>query len=260
LGIFGREYSEITIQEYEEAVKNLKPFLTYVKNAKERDSRLTRFIDENLRNDFKYSRFKGTQDLATQVESDLNRFILETLGIGLIERAKQKAKAIALIKEEEATPKIQNDQVERAEMAFLQNNNIDSLAMITIALESSLRKVLKQKGINAERKPFGEIIQLAAKAPILNSSDVNNLREISHFRNRAVHEGEMPNLQTTKWILDTSRVILHNLDNQSESNIPNDVKNFMATKRADPQINRFFGVLVLEIEKLSEVQRIIKKM
>ena len=40
IGIFGNEYSETTIKEYNEAVKRRKPCLTYVRKVKERDERL----------------------------------------------------------------------------------------------------------------------------------------------------------------------------------------------------------------------------
>ena len=201
----------------------------------------------------------------------LKRFIFETLSIGLDERAKKKEETIALIEKEEKTlPEVEKDSLERAEFAFNQNNNIESLVMTTIALETNLQKALKLKKINAEGKPFSEIIQLAAKEQILNLNDVNNLREISHFRNRAVHEGEMPSPKTTKWILETSRLILNQLNAYSlstsdyaiESNpkLPEEVETFIKRRRLNENAKKILRNLIPEIEKMPEItERSIKE-
>ena len=214
IGVFGREYSETTIQEYREAIKCKKPCLIYVKKVKTRDSRLSKFIYDDLRNEFKFSPFRGQRDLCGQIDSDLRRFILETLSIGLDERAKKKEETIALIEKEEKTkPKIieGEDPITRAESAFGKNNYVECLVMTTVALELNLRKALMIRNVVTEGKPLGALIQLAAKSEILDPFDVARAREVSHFRNIAVHQGDAPSRETTKWVLDNAKLMIERL-------------------------------------------------
>jgi len=93
VGIFGREYSEITIKEYTEAVKQRKQCLTYVKRVKDRDKRLTKFIEEELKNKFKFHLFRGKKDLYERIDKDLRRLVFEILREGLETRTRSKQEA-----------------------------------------------------------------------------------------------------------------------------------------------------------------------
>jgi hypothetical protein len=184
--------------------------------------------------------------------------------------AKKKETTIALIeKEEKALPKVEIDHLERAKLDFKQNNNIATVIMTTIALETSLRKTLKLKMINAEGKPFGEIIQLAANAEILNKNDVNKLREISYLRNRAVHEGQAPPVEITKLVLDISNDILKRLDlyqstfteknNRQGLKLSNDVKTFIERKKPAEDIKILYIRLIQEIGKMPGGTKLVIK-
>jgi predicted transport protein len=266
IGVFGRKYSETAIEEYREAVKCRKPCLTYVKKVKIRDGGLSRFIDDDLRNEFKYSPFRGTKDLTAQVETDLKRFILETLRIGLDERAKKKDETIALIeKEEKAKPIVlgEKDPLARAESAFKQKNYIECLVMTTVALEISLRKALRTRNLDAEGKSLGELIQLGVKSLVLNPTEVNRLREVSHFRNVAVHQGDTPNRETTKWVLDTAKSIIYRLGSNDglkselerigsgNLKLSREVEEFVERRKPRKDIETVFRSLIPEIEKMS---------
>jgi len=48
VGIYGKEYSQITVEETREAIKTKKLGLTYVKRETKRDPRLTEFIKNEL--------------------------------------------------------------------------------------------------------------------------------------------------------------------------------------------------------------------
>jgi len=217
VGIFGQDYSEITIKEYKEAVKCRKPCLNYVKKVKQRDDKLLEFIDDDLTNEFKYFEFRINKELIMQIDTDLKRFILETLKIGLEERTRTKQETKALIeKEEKVEPKVFESKytLQNAESLFKLGNYLECLIMTTITLELSLRKILKTRNINAEGKSLGELIKMAGEIQIINAQQVNALREVSYFRNKAVHLGEVQNEATTRRVLEITKSILNRLTSQ----------------------------------------------
>ena len=83
VGVFGHDYSEITLREFQEAFNLGKPCLTYIKKMRERDEKLESFINSILKNEFKYFPFKTYKELTQQLKNDLSKFILETLEIGI---------------------------------------------------------------------------------------------------------------------------------------------------------------------------------
>jgi hypothetical protein len=215
VGVFGREYSETTVKEYREAVKYRKPCLTYVKKAKQRDSRLQKFIDEELKNQFKYCSFRGKKNLYQQVENDLKSFIFETLQDGLEEREHKKEETQKLIKEErQAAPTrpATEDPLAEAESAFIQGNYLESLIKTTIALELALKRELRTRNVNVERKSLGVLLHLAIEFELIDRSEVGQIQEVSYIRNAAVHSGEIPNRRTVAWVLENTRRILNRLN------------------------------------------------
>jgi len=214
VGVFGREYSEITIKEYKEAVRNRKPCLTYVKKATRRDEKLTEFIEEELKSQFKYHQFRGKEDLYGQVASDLRRFIFETLQDGLEARKQKKEEVQRLIKEERQvapTKTTIEEPLAGADSAFRQGNYLECLVRTTIALELALEEALRMKNVSTERKSLGTLLQLATKFEVINKHESNQLREISYIRNSAVHRGDIPSRQTITWVLENTRRILNRL-------------------------------------------------
>jgi len=214
VGVFGREYSEITIKEYKEAVRNRKPCLTYVKKATRRDEKLTKFIEEELKSQFKYHQFRGKEDLYGQVASDLRRFIFETLQDGLEARKQKKEEVQRLIKEERQvapTKTTIEEPLAGADSAFRQGNYLECLVRTTIALELALEEALRMKNVSTERKSLGTLLQLATKFEVINKHESNQLREISYIRNSAVHRGDIPSRQTITWVLENTRRILNRL-------------------------------------------------
>jgi hypothetical protein len=215
VGIFGREYSETVVKEYQKAVECRLPCFTYVRVARRRDPQLSKFIDGVLRNQFHYYEFRHSADLERQVELDLRRFILDTILLGLEERAKRKEETKGLMaKEEKARPETfeSKDPLKEAETSFKQGNDLESLVMTSIALETNLRKaVLKRGGTVRPTRTFGELIQTAEKLQMLNKQDIESLRKISYFRNIAIHLGDTPDKQAIAWILETSKTILNRL-------------------------------------------------
>ena len=215
VGIFGREYSEITMKEYKEAVRNRKPCLTYVKKVRRRDKKLTKFIDEELKNQFKYHQFSGKEDLYGQVANDLRRFIFETLQDGLEARKQKKEEVQRLIKEERQVAPTKHtieEPLAGADSAFRQGNYLECLVRTTIALELALEDALRTKNVSAKKKSLGVLLQLATKFEVIDRHEANQLREVSYIRNLAVHRGDIPNTQTITWVLENTRRILNRLN------------------------------------------------
>jgi hypothetical protein len=214
VGIFGRKYSKTAIKEYQKAVECRLPCFTYVKTARQRDPQLSKFIDDVLKNQFHYYEFHHSAEIERQLELDISRFILDTIILGLEERAKKKEETKDLMaKEEKARPeKFENeDPLKEAETSFKQGNDLESLVMTSIALETNLRKAIEKRGVTVYKVSFGELIRTAEKLQMLNKRDIESLRKISYFRNLAVHMGDTPDRQAIAWILDNSKTILNRL-------------------------------------------------
>jgi HEPN domain-containing protein len=218
VGIFGSKYSETTIKEYKEAVKYRKPCLTYVKKVKKRETKLSEFVDDNLKNEFHYFEFRTNKNLIAQVDIDLRRFIFETLRIGLEERAKKKEetrsieeKALSVINKTLPSTPPPKDPLISAESAFRKGNYLECLVMTTVTIEKGLQNMLLAKGLPIRVRSLGELIQLAKRAQLLNAKDLESLRTISIYRNIAVHLGDAPSKKETRWILETAKKILARL-------------------------------------------------
>ena len=98
-----------------------------------------------MKNDFKYYLFKKNKDLIGQINSDLHKFILKTLKMGLGERTRKGKATIALLskKEKVATKTIKTkDPLNEAEISFEQGKYLEALIMTTVIVEIALRKFL----------------------------------------------------------------------------------------------------------------------
>ncbi len=218
VGMFGRKYSETTIREYKEAVKYRKPCLTYVKKVNKRETKLSEFVDDNLKNVFHYFEFRANKDLIAQVDIDLRRFIFDTLKIGLEERAKKKEetrsieeKALSVISKELPSTPLPKDPLMAAESAFRKGNNLECLVMTTVTIENGLQKMFLARGMMDRARSLAVRIQLTQKAQLLSAEDLTSLRKISYYRNIAVHQGDTPSKEKTRWILENAKKILARL-------------------------------------------------
>jgi hypothetical protein len=213
VGVFGKEYSDTTISEYREAVKLLKPCLTYVKSVK-REPKLQKFIDEELKTRFKFYPFKGKEQLYQQVKVDLENFILETLKDGLDTRKGKKDETKKLVKMEKmAIPsKNTSDLITQAAAALNDGFYLESLVKTSLAIESTLRNELMNRNINVGNKPLGLLLREAETQKILGKDEINKLQEIQYSRNLALHRGETPNKAKMVWIINNAKMILECLN------------------------------------------------
>jgi hypothetical protein len=223
VGIFGREYSETTIWEYNKAVERRLPCFIYVRIARRRDPQLSKFINDVLKNQFHFFEFHHSADVEFQIDADLRRFILDTIILGLDERAKKKEETKQLfIKEEKAQPENTTNEklITQATVSFKQGHYLEPLVMASIALENNLRKALLKKKTNLRsNSSLGELIMAAEKFQLLKKDDIESLRRISYLRNIAVHQGDTPDSNTVAWILGISKIIIDKLDLQENGSL-----------------------------------------
>lgn len=211
IGIFGSEYSETTIKEYNEAVRLRKQCLTYVKRVKERNEKLTKFIEEDLKNRFKFHPFRGKKDLYDRTERDLKRLVFETLREGIEARTKSKREAQRLQTEERRrAPRrpVTRDPLEEAEATYKDGNYLSSIVSATVALELALREELQRRSIEVKRKPLGFLLNVAMRNELVDERELGQMREVLYIRNAAIHEGKTPDRRTVRWILEMVREFL----------------------------------------------------
>jgi hypothetical protein len=220
IGIFGREYSDTTIKEYQKAVERRLPCFTYVRIVRRRDQKLSDFINNILKNQFHFFEFRHSADVESQLEADLRRFILETIILGLEERARKKEETNQLLTEENKAkrePASGTDLLKQATISFKQGNLLESLVLTSIALETNLRKVLQNRKTKLRpTSSLGELMMIAAKSQILDKEDIESLRKISYLRNIAVHLGDTPSSKDIAWILEASSNILSKLNKEKK--------------------------------------------
>jgi hypothetical protein len=227
VGLFGYEYSEITVKEYREAVKFKKPCLTYVKKVEERDDRLADFINNVLKNDFKYFVFKKNVDVIRQLNIDLHNFILSTLKMGLEERSRKTEETVSLISKEEKDAQIAiqtQDPLTGAETSFKEGKYLECFVMTTVIIETTLRRILEINGISGKSKrSLGEMIAVAQQRELLTHDSVDSLRTISIYRNNAVHLGKEPDPKTIQEAMNVARhltrVLMQRLGTKGSKNI-----------------------------------------
>jgi HEPN domain-containing protein len=225
VGVFGRTYSETTIAEYREAVKHRKPCLAYVFKVAGRDQRMRVFVDDELKNDFKYHAFKDEKGLYKQVEADLRRLLLRLLRGGL-ERIGETKKAVIEIERAPVAvrrdwmtlpsspgwvPTRAVDALKEADQAYSNGSYLAAAIMARTAIESALREMLARQGapVSASRmRSFSGLLEAARESNLITSQDVNRIRWVSYVRNEAAHEGRVPTIDQAGQALDAARYLL----------------------------------------------------
>lgn len=216
VGIFGREYSDTTFLEYQEAIKNNKPCFAYIKRARHRDDRLSAFLKNNLKPNFKYYEFgNDTDDLIRQLEVDLQNFIVSTLRLGIQARAEKLGKTIALISKEEKNALnyiTAKDPLAEAQVLFRQEKYLESLFMTVAIVEATLRHALENHGVTTNSSnTLGEMITQTQNFELFDKDIVDMLRTISIYRNQVVHLGTSPDKKQTQEFLEAARRLINRL-------------------------------------------------
>lgn len=212
VGIFGKRYSRVTVEEYREAVRSRKLCLIYIKDTNGRDKELVDFIKNEITNEFKYHRFKGERGLYRQVESDLGKHLIRLLHEAIDASRVRKREAAAIESQaflpsaDYLAPKSRPvELLEAAGEAFKRSSLLESAILTRSSLEQGIKELLGRQTIYAEQKKlpsFGVMLGMAYDLKLISRSDLTSLRKISHIRNEAAHGGRVPNEQEMRWALD----------------------------------------------------------
>lgn len=223
IGILGKQYSELTVKEYREAVKRRRLCLNYVKRIANRDSRLQDFIDEELEPQFKYHEFRSRKELYARVEANLSEQLSRLLRMGLDQLGVSKKQALATQTElkpvvTKALKQKEEDKslliMDEATASFFRFDYMGATVKAAIAVELASRLALLRAQvpkIELRKASLGRILRLLRDYKILGTSDTSQLQELVYLRNAAMHEGRTPSKETTKWVLKMAGEIVKKL-------------------------------------------------
>jgi HEPN domain-containing protein len=222
VGIFGRRYSDTTVQEAREAIKTKKLGLMYVKRVANRDQRLSEFIDKELSAEFKYDRFSRNKDLIPKVQHDLDSQLSRILTEGLKTMQERKKTAIRIEKQvgselASIPPAIQDYRglLSKAQNDYNQGLYMESVMVSSTAIEVALRDLLRKRmPSNSERirtSSLGSLIDLAQRAALLSSSMASRLLFLAQNRNEVLHQGSTPTREEVETTLRLAKTILEAL-------------------------------------------------
>lgn len=213
VGIFGKEYSETTIKEYQEAKRNYIPILTYVKHLTRRDgrrdSRVATFIKEDLEPNFKYDKFSSNRELVKQVKRDINSHLFDILvkGLASIQQSKKNAlnfemKASRVQIGAPSQPRYIS-LMTQGSLALAKGEFLQAVILSSMALELTLRELVKMDPENEKISeiPYASLLRLLEARKTISSDEFSILREIVHLRNAILHEGEIPSRELAEWVL-----------------------------------------------------------
>lgn len=198
IGIFGEQYSEITVKEYREAVLKKIPCFIYVKKIKNREVKLSEFLKNDVESKFKFHEFSSNKKLLEQIETDLNNFIFDLLQDGLKQYSTRKEKATQVTKET-------NKQVERIvkkkefesrlhdffSSYFTEQDYLRLVIGTSSSIEELVRASLEKLGFTGSEltKPLGWMLYRLLAARIIDESDLEKINQIQYIRNDVVHRG-----------------------------------------------------------------------
>ena len=212
VGVFGKDYSEITIKEYQEAVKNKKPAFIYIKKVNPRDAKLSDFIENTVKPSFLYFEFDKTSDAIRLLKDNLEDFLVETLRMGIESRSQKLGQTIAFMTREEkrALSYVSTQDSLIDAQRFFEEEKYEQSALTTIyVIEAILKKALASNEILFTKSmPFGEIARVAQKSLLLSSENTHDLNTLSILRSQIVHQTKKLERKDAQEILDLARPLL----------------------------------------------------
>lgn len=204
VGIFGKEYSKITIKEYIKAHNDLKPIFVYIKNTRKRDPRLKRFITIQLTNNYKYERFSDNKDIFSKIKHDLKAFLFSTLtaGIETVTERKKKAREQeqkknhlrkkTFLKSRKVSSEESHKLLVNAEKQLRRGLHIESLINSAFLIEYILRQKLFLLFPGIENESLGQILLYAQDTNIVSDNLIIDIRKVQYLRNDVTHRGIVP--------------------------------------------------------------------
>ena len=226
IGIFGEKYSEVTVNEYREAVKKRIPALLYLKKVKNRDEKLAEFLESEVKSNFKFHEFKGCKKLLEQIDEDLNEFIYGLLEEGLQLYNTRKEKVVQVT--ENTAKKVQNIKKKESNIyddffsALLKKEDYLSTVLgASIHIENLVKEIITKLWDEKSdlRNPLGWRLHRLLESNLINFNDLKKINEIRYIRNDAVHKGKKISKNQANLVLRRSKEITKKLS-KITSNLP----------------------------------------
>lgn len=227
VGIFGKEYSEITILECRTAINKRKRYLVYVQTTKKsrRDPELDNFIKTELKFLAKYHPFKSCRELEKQIMKDLGQQVGKILRAGSKALSEVKDEAMNIeqnVKTELTRPSPPSENkvkslLSKAEDHFRSGDYLSALITANIYLEKVLRySLVRMTDRDYTHKPFHLLIRDASKLGLIDRHFVDSLLLYRNIRNNAVHDGITPTPQDVQTVLKITKQIAGKLHSLTE--------------------------------------------
>jgi hypothetical protein len=222
VGIFGEEYSEDTEKEFDEALSKLKPCLIYIKDVKQRDSRLENLLHNKIRPEFKMHVFKTETELYEMILRNLNEHLLELLLLGLdkykegrsqtIKVAEQNTELIAhAVRSKEIS--FPNQRMQIASQHFKLGDHLSAVANASMALEAWLTMEIEKKTkMRPMNMSMGHLLDEAVKHKIITTYESNRLTQVRHVRNSVFHGAKIPTSEESEFVIRLTSELLGMVD------------------------------------------------
>lgn len=222
IGIFGKQYSTLTIKEYKKAHSNNKPILIYIKDSKNRDAQLEKFIEVDIKNNYKYEQFKNLQDLCKKIKHDLLSYLFVTINDGITRQQEIKKKVKNIEKQKTKILSIKKDHTKQygTLLTNIQKQlNQKMFAEVIVNSASTIELILRQKISlsipNIENESFEQVMEYAKNTNIIQDKLHNKIRHIFYVRNELTHKGIVPTPQEAKLIFNMTKQIVRVLEKLS---------------------------------------------
>ena len=227
VGLFGQDFSELSIEEFKEAWIKYKPCLAYVKRlykTEKRDDRLEKFIANELKSKVKYYAFRGKLKLYEQVSSDLENLLLDILQRGLenVNQSKREAQQLAKERELQLAQRAEIPEEEKSRQLIEdgmklvdEGKNLAAIISATVSIEHLLKKMIMDAKPSDRnrfvRAGLGILSNEALNIGLIGQTDYSKLQNISFMRNKLLHEGYIPNSEDIDIMLINSQKIINDL-------------------------------------------------
>jgi len=211
IGILGDTDSEITRAEIEEAYKEGKYCLIYLKKTRTKNEEMEKFIKEFVMPNLVYDKFKDKKNLYAKITKHLEDHIYEILEHGLECFKKEQQELVKKEKktETETKKKIKTknykakDVLRDAKQLFRNEEYLSSVIMSGMAVELGLKNWLNKKALvptyKFEKKSIRELVRMVEnKGMSLGRTNEHNMIEIRMMRNQAVHEAKVPSKESAQ--------------------------------------------------------------
>jgi HEPN domain-containing protein len=219
IGIFGKEFSSLTQKECIIALEQRKRNLIYVKLTREaaRDSRVTDFIEKELKHRVKFHRFRSCKSLEDQIEKDLRRQILRILRTGLevmaerkevIGNKEQELRNSVYLSSSPSDNRETSSMIAKAKQKYESGDYFTALINTSTYIELLLRRVLTEvNGRDNSRIPFYALLREVSEHEYLSKDIIARLKDFWPVRNKALHEGLIPSKNDVKELIELANLL-----------------------------------------------------